>query len=402
LPYEVANAVSGDTIAFALSPPCSTIVLVGTIDIDADLTIEGPGADTLAVSGGNAVGVFAVGTGATVTIAGLTVDDGKAVAGGGIANDGGSVILGSSTLSGNTATDGGGILNLGTLTVNDSTVSGNAAVSGGGIDNQGALTTIVDSTVAQNTASDGGGIYDEGGRLTLTSSTLSGNTAPSRSTPEGVGIFNDNGAVSVAATILADNGPASGCDSTGSGGISDAGYNVDDDSCGFPDATGSQVDVDPDLGPLEDNGGPTQTMSPLLTSPVLNRIPAGAVGNGTALCPGTDQRGVARPQGDECDIGAVELVLPDRGFTGPDSATAMVGSRFSFTVTTQGSPKPSIKKTGKLPAHLIFVSNHNGTATISGTPAQTGVCNLTITATFGKGRAKSVVSQPFTLTVDPG
>ena len=82
----------------------------------------------------------------------------------------------------------------------------------------------------------------------------------------------------------------------------------------------------------------------------------------------------------------------------PDSATAMVGTSFSFTVTDAGSPVPSFTETGALPTGLTFVDNGNGTANFEGTPAAGtgGVYPITITATNGAGS----VSQGFTLVVD--
>jgi len=88
-------------------------------------------------------------------------------------------------------------------------------------------------------------------------------------------------------------------------------------------------------------------------------------------------------------------------FTSAPNAPATAGSSFSFLVTTSGSPVPVLKKKGKLPKGLHFVNNHNGTATISGTPklSAVGVHNLTLSAKFGKGKAKKIVTQAFTLTV---
>jgi streptogramin lyase len=85
--------------------------------------------------------------------------------------------------------------------------------------------------------------------------------------------------------------------------------------------------------------------------------------------------------------------------TSPDNATASTGSSFSFAVTTTGDPVPVITKKGKLPKHLTFVNNGDGTATISGTPQTTGTYNFTIKARLGKGKARSVATQLFTLTI---
>ncbi len=108
---------------------------------------------------------------------------------------------------------------------------------------------------------------------------------------------------------------------------------------------------------------------------------------------------MTRPQGIECDIGAVELGLGPRAVTSPDSATATVKVPFSFSVTTSGIPVPSITKKGRLPRGLRFAADGDGTAAISGTPRRSGVYDLTITATFGTGTTEEAVTQAFSLTV---
>ena len=146
------------------------------------------------------------------------------------------------------------------------------------------------------------------------------------------------------------------------------------------------------------------TLAPLSGSPVLDQIPVGTTADSVTLCPGTDQRGVTRPQETQCDIGAVELapvVASGPAITSMDSATATVRSPFSFTVTTTGTPVPRITKKGALPKGVGLVDNGNGTATLSGTPTRAGTYHLTIKASFGKGKTKKVVSQTFTLTVAP-
>ena len=93
------------------------------------------------------------------------------------------------------------------------------------------------------------------------------------------------------------------------------------------------------------------------------------------------------------------------GFTSSSNATVVAGSRFSFTVITTGAPVTRIKKVGTLPKGVHFRNNHNGTATLAGTPTSTkkkpavGTYHLTITAVFGTGKTKQVVTQAFTLTV---
>ena len=354
LRQAVLNANSGDIIAFALSPSCSTITLSSTIDIDTSVTIAGSGASALAVSGDGAVGVVEVASAVTVSISGLTIEDGN-------------------------AEGGGGIFNNGTLTVTNSTLSNNTA---------------------NNAGVGGGGIYNDG-TLTVANSTLSNNSAGF----DGGGIYIVTGGISVAATIVTDSAGRDCFDGGYEGGssITDAGYNLDSDgTCGFSGANHSQSGVDPDLGALQANGGPTETQAPGTGSPVLNQIPLGTLGNGIALCPGADQRGTARPQGTECDIGAVELVVSQaKAITSAESAATTVRTSFSFTVTTTGSPVPRITKTGSLPKYVKLTDNGDGTATISGTPKKTGTYHLKIRATFGKGKTKTVVTQAFTLTVNP-
>jgi hypothetical protein len=599
LRQAVLDAASGDTISFSLSPLCSGITLASSIIIAQDLTINGPGANALSVSGNNAVEVFHVDSGVTAKISGLTIEKGSSPYGGGIYSAGtltvadstladnsattggggiwsngtlnvtdcvvsgnstgyfgggiysgsnGTLNVANSTLSGNSAvaTDvndseyaygggiyaygtaaiadstlsgntveafggagggggiyvggtlnvadstlsdndativaveiygdgGGGILNGGALKLTDSTLSGNSTnVDGGGIANGWTL-NVADSTLSGNSATTGGGIFN-GGALTVTASTLSNNRA---GTTDGGGIDNQPGdTANTAATIVANSTSGGDC----SGSITDGGYDLDDDgSCGFT-ANTDYSDTPAGLDPagLQNNGGPTPTIALDLGS-----APVGAV-NDVSLCSTPDQRGVARST--PCDIGAVELalipqtitftsppppnavvggpsypvsatggasgspvsfsvdassssvcsisgstvsfigvgtcvidanqagnaaysaapqvqlsfnvVLETQAITSSDTGTATVGSHYSFTVTTSGSPVPSINEKGALPKRLKFSDDGNGTATISGTPTKAGAYPLTITATFGKGKTKNVVVQAFTLTVE--
>lgn len=435
LPFAVAHAASGDTIDFSVScPPSSPIVLSSTLDIDVALTIDGPGPASMAVSGDDDFTVVAVASGVTTTMSGITIEDGLGRTGGGIDNAGSSTIT-DSTITDNSSSDGGGgIVNgTGTLTVTDSTVSadntyrgggggievdggsvtvtdstlshdhayfGGITIGGGGIENDGGTVTVTDSTFSQN-ASDynggGGGVFNGGGTLDLTASTLAHNVTHRQGGGGGGNIENEFGTVSMAGTIVSNSRVTEDC----SGTVTDAGYNLDDDgSCGLSATNHSQSDVKPYLGPLQDNGGPTESLAPALGSPVLNQVPTGATGNGQSLCPGTDQRGVARPQGPACDIGAVELSPTAETITSPDEASATSHAPLSFTVTTSGTPTPSITKSGTLPRRLRFVDNGNGTATLSGVPRTTGRYRLEITATFGEGPSAFVVVQVFTLTIN--
>lgn len=310
----IAAASSGDIINVSVT---GTITLTGgRLTIDKSLTITGPGASGLAVSGNNTAQVFVINSGATVTISGLTIEDGAAtggVGGGGISNSG-MLTVTNSTITGNT-TDmfGGGIKNFGTLTLTNSTVSGNSASCcfGGGIYNGGTL-TLTNSTVAGNSVQlfYGGGIYNTF-LLNMTNDTLSGNTA---GCCHGGGIANI-GTVTVKNTILA-NSLASGNCYMGSGGAIDSqGHDLSDDaSCtAWFTGAGDQNATPPGLDPagLKNNGGPNQTIALLPGSAALDAVPPSPT-NYCTLTDGTtpvaaDQRGVARPAGSACDIGAFEL-----------------------------------------------------------------------------------------------
>jgi hypothetical protein len=138
LRQAVIDAASGDTVDFALSPVCSTITLTsGEIEITKNLTISGPVANALAVSGGDTSRIFEIPVAVTVSISGLTIEDGLAPQGTGVC-----VCLDAS---------GGGISNSGTLLLTEAAVSGNATVSapsdtgtgpwGGPLERAGVFTT---------------------------------------------------------------------------------------------------------------------------------------------------------------------------------------------------------------------------------------------------------------------
>ena len=159
LPFEVANAGSGDTITFALSPACSTITLGATVDV-AHSHHHGPRCGSLMVNGTGSTSVISVGLGHRHDL-GPEHRERRQRRGAGGSTSSGKLTVADSTVSGNTASYvGGGIVNHGTLIVDDSTVSDNASYGGGGIDSEFATLTVTNSTLAGNTAAqDGGGIY---------------------------------------------------------------------------------------------------------------------------------------------------------------------------------------------------------------------------------------------------
>ena len=254
--------------------------------------------------------------GGTVVVNDSTISNNSAVGGGGggIGQPGGSLTLNNSTVADNAAgTQGGGVFNGGALTVTDSTISNNSAPVGGGISQPGGSLTLNNSTVADNAAgAQGGGVFN-GGAITVTDSTISANSAPAG---QGAGILDSGGgATTLAGTILATPGGAPAGAECAGGSFTDGGYNVDDDgTCGLSVTNHSVSDsatIGSFVGPLADNGGPTQTiaLSSGTTNPAQAAIPVTftAPGQTTPACSQADQRGVAR--GAPCDMGSFALTV---------------------------------------------------------------------------------------------
>ncbi len=344
---EEANALVG---ADAVIVPAGTYVasevtvtdalVIGGAGAEATV-IDGAGSDTtivgyadlalldLTVTGGAGVNVGGgiQNNGHRVTLIHCTVRDNTAMnVGAGIYNDGGVLIVIGSTIHGNWAGNvGGGIHNEGALRMTGSTVDGNFAFnSGGGIINEGTA-TIENSTISGNwVVNTGGGILNQGS-LSVASSTITLNGAGN--TP-GAGIDSSSEypvSLTLENTILANNrqllldfsdpvnpqlldiGPAVDCDSEG-WPVSGSG-NLVQWSAGYCllGLGPNLYDVDAQLGPLQNNGGPTFTHALLAGSPAIDAANPGAPGSGGGACPLDDQRGVTRAHGLGCDIGAHEL-----------------------------------------------------------------------------------------------
>ena len=457
LRQAIADICPGGTIDFNLAYPATITLLTGELLINKDMTINGPGASSLTLSGNNASRVFNISAG-TASISGVTVSNGygdpsgggiynrgtltvtnctisanKAgsssnVSGGGIYNDGtltvtnctisankasvtdgslgggiyngvnGMLTITNSTISGNSASAsigvGGGINNDGNLTITNSTISGNSAMGfagwGGGIHNNGYLTimnstisgnsaigiagegggianwrllAVTNSTISGNTADEsGGGIYIFWGTATLTNSTLSGNSC----TLGGCGIENNSsGTLNYANTIIANSTGGADCVNPGTIGTNTNNL-VEDNSCS------PAISGDPLLGPLQDNGGPTQTMALLAGSPAIN------AGDDTvcAAAPvnGVDQRGIARPQGSACDIGAYEFVSTTTTTVTSSANPSVFGESVTFTADVTGteSEPPTGTVTFKDGATTL------GTGTLSGGTATFSTSALTV------------------------
>jgi uncharacterized repeat protein (TIGR02543 family) len=338
LRQTIADICPGGTITFDAD---HTITLLSALpDLDRDMSIDG-GSHHITLDGDGKYRIFHVLYEVSVTLNALTITNGHELRGGGIFIDG-TLTLTNSTLSNNSSdSDGAGIYSQGSLSITNSTFSGN--VSGG----------------------EGGGIYSAYIDATITNSTLSSNSADYL----GGDLY---GAATLVNTIL---GPAT--PDTCRGIFIDGGHNIDAGwNCDFwMDPTTSRSGVDPLLAALGDYGGPTQTMALLPGSPAIDA--------GDALsCPSKDQRGVVRPQGSVCDIGAFE----SKGFTmgsltgTPQSTTVShdFGTALGLTVTPINTGDPVAGGV------IIFTPPSSGaSATITGSPAtidSNGAASVTASA----------------------
>ena len=163
------------------------------------------------------------------------------------------------------------------------------------------------------------------------------------------------------------------------GDVGDDGWNVSADaanSCQFSAAQHSQIKTDPKLGELADNGGPTDTRLPAIGSHALNAV---TVGDAGCVAGATDQRGVSRPQGEKCDAGSVEVVLPPVVIH-PDSPLpdGTVGKAYRQSITATGGKGYdyvfSLAPGSKLPAGLTL----DAAGLLSGTPKTAGDFSFTV------------------------
>ena len=386
------EAPSGDTVYTGVSAGGVQAAITSPVAIQADID---PGFNTAVpvLDGENNGTVLSIPGNDDVTITGIDIENGAAPFGshgGAIFNGGtGTVSVSDSTFSDNSGGGGGAISNSngGTLDVSDSTFTDNGSDGGGAIDNgtddAGTGTLVVsDSTFYDNEARNysGGAIlngYGSGddGIATISDSTFYGNTAffddggavdngsnggtgtltVANSTFVGTGVLegaienggSGTGTVTVSADVFADScGQASGT-------WNDGGYNVGiDESCfdaGTADNDSAGSALSGLLGPLSDNGGPTQTVQPLAGNPAIGIVPNPLSG----LCPVTqDQRGYPSATGAACNAGAMQVLPSEQtigslstapsgvvvgGATYTPSATASSGLGVSITVDSSSS-----------------------------------------------------------------
>jgi len=358
--HAISLAASGDNIQIAAAS------YQENLSIPFNLTLNGAKAATTIVDGTNTANVFTVGAGISLTLANLTIKNGVGYSGGGGVNNAGTLTVNKSNFYTNTALSGGAILNTGTATISNTNFSGNSpyffghSASCGAIDNRSTMTittTTFFNNYANNNSTSGGAICN-GGTLMITGTTFSTNSSQGNSggyggaiytyagtlsvtnstfylnsaTTSGGAIYSQGGTVQVSnstfginaeniggggalanagSTFLMQNGIVANSGNGGNcaGTITSDGYNLSSDStCNFA-GPGDLNGLNPKLGALHGNGGPTQTMALLKGSPALDAgNPAGCRDFSGNLLK-TDQRGLPRPGGGEttgCDMGAYE------------------------------------------------------------------------------------------------
>src|ERR1700730_1206731 len=357
LKAAITSSSPGDTVSLAAG--CTyTLTTVDNVDgsfgpnglplINKVLTIEGNGS-IIANAGVVQFRFFDLGAAANVTLNRVTLSNGN------VANQGGAILLKTGAqltttevkFSGNVATagggaiygqagttlkvtadtfsnndsggtaGGGGILSLGTTAVERSTFTGNSGDLGGAImvGPPGSL-SVVNSTFTANTAASFGNAIKNFGTAVVTGSTLSDNLSTTSD-----GAISSTGSSFMLQNTIVANGTPSNCSAVGP--ITDGGHNIS-----WPDTTCPGLNSDPNLGPLANTGGPTQPLALPPGSPAVDGVPATG-----ASCFPTDQRGVTRPQGPNCDVGAFELQVAPTPTPVPPSPT--------------GAPVPGPPQTGR-------------------------------------------------------
>ncbi|HYN43993.1 MAG TPA: DUF11 domain-containing protein [Thermoanaerobaculia bacterium] len=298
----------------------------------------------------------------TLSIVGSTFSDNRAYPGqsGAIENDG-TLSVASSVFSGNSSFFAGAIGNNGTLSITASTFSQNfAEVGGGAILNAGTTAAIRNSTFSANASARGGAVFNWGVIGAITNTTLSLNWGAF-----GGGVHNDVEAqiLELTSSTVAQNMGGYSQDILNAGTIVSASDNVIGvgDGSGLTNGVdGNQVGslaapLDPILGPLADNGGPTFTHALLPGSPAID-----AGSNPAALA--NDQRGpgFSRVSGAQADVGAFEVQSADLSVTKVDTPDPVVaGGNLTWTVTVSNAgpdAAATVALVDTLPSGTTFVS----------------------------------------------
>jgi hypothetical protein len=382
------------------NPPTFTSAVGGGVYVAGGATIR-----DCVIEDNSAIGMSTFGGGA------------QSAFGGGLYIQSGSVMITGSTFAGNSATGGTG------FPISAAAGFGGAG-TGGGIYIASGSVQMVNDTLAANSATggdggeapsapvagaggnaQGGGIYAATGTLNIVNCTIAGNSVRSgegsqnghQANPglgQGGGIYDASAGVTMTNTILAGNAAnTSGPD--GQNAIT-GDYNLIQNPSGIALSGATSHTItgrNPDLGPLQDNGGPTPTEALLPGSPAL--------GAGTSAgAPSTDQRGV--PRGSPPDIGAYEA-NPSISAIPNQSGAENVPLTVTFTVGSSGGPVTGVTATSSNQALVansslqISGSGNSRTLTILPTTGQTGTTNISVTVSNGVGG----VTETFQVTIGP-
>ncbi len=406
--------------------------------IASRITIEGNGATIARQGNAPPFGLMAVIHPGNLTLQRVTLSGGSSSFGAGVLNrSGGTLTIENSTISGNTAGfSGGGLFNSGILNIKNSAISDNSSNFGGGVINDlfGSL-TVENSTISENIADAGGGVLNSGGSFTITNSTISGNIANSA----GGGLVNSyysgfyyclGGTLTLNRSLIAGNQAPVAPEIQNISTVCAVSIVTANDfnlfgangNAGVTDFTPGSTDIVPApgvqlaniLGPLQNNGGPTETHALVAGSPAIDAgDPGGCRDNqGTLLL--TEQRGFARHvDGNNdgtvrCDIGAFEYGAESVPVPPPPPpppaplaigattlATGEAGLSFTGDLMISGGVAPyivSITK-GKLPAGLSLGNDGIISGTIS-PAAKSATITVRITDSVNES-----LTQIFTITV---
>jgi hypothetical protein len=307
----VINAMGSENIVFEVRSAIVTmsdLTITGTKQTGIQLG-DGTNSASLtlsavAVSGNGKAGIDGAGietySHSTLTVNASTIENNEGYNGAALYL-GGQGTIANSTIANNRSLaggDGGGLQSNELLTMTGDTVAHNTSLNSGGGLFLGGQTTITNSTIAENQAADGGGIENRES-LTLLNDTIASNESINGH-GSGGGI---DGSATATNTIIADNTDNEGHIDNCSEELTTGGPNLENGKeCAFA-AHGGISEANPLLGPLARNGGPTETERLLAGSPAIE-------GGTNTGCPSTDQRGIMRPVGPKCDIGAVEFAPP--------------------------------------------------------------------------------------------
>lgn len=448
LRQALADAADSDAITFNFGPSTmkpaakpdlmtfSIVLTSGELVVNNSVTIMGLGANVLQVTRDSSAPefrIFNVTPGHVVTIEDLSITNGvgpspfvapqadrvthmltrpegpngpQLIGGGGIYNDHSDLTVTRCGLYFNTSFVGGGMFNNGDTTgggvlkVNNCTLGGNLAAFGGGIFNNGAnggaATATINNCTFSGNAAEGSaaGIYSYFGSIVVANTTFSNNDGSTC-------VANDQGTADIGNTILNANVSGVTIATNPPGVTTSHGYNISSDAAdGSLTAVGDQINTDPMLGPVQDNGGPTPTHVPLIGSPAIDQGNRAAI---LALLTKIDQRGLTRPVndpavanavgGDGSDIGAVEL----QEFVHPTSADSRKthGAAGDFDVPLglenfATSPLGFECRSGGASGDYQIIMNFAGNVTFSDAEVTSGAG--TIGAASGSGTNKITVN----------